>query len=175
MLTSEKRALLPAETARIVLAVIGITFLVILAGKLWFQKNATEEQRKNMAEQLAAKLNGMEDGELATMLLLNLRGNYLVSYNAKLEKPSLCSFGSCICICPSTAGFPASPIRLIEACDKNGICKEVKHEMGGLSSGATFAEEINKDIFVVDLIRVREKILFSFLPNEQMGNCRYNV
>lgn len=102
---NKKGDLLPEETAKIVIAVVCIVFLVILAFVLYglfTSKTRIEQARSNLAE-IEQKMSDIKVGESKTQNILSPAGFIITSWPANSGRlPKYCSdrqWGYCLCFC----------------------------------------------------------------------------
>src|SRR6056297_2937253 len=112
---NKKAEITAEEVLKIVLAVIGIVFLLILAFQLYgmFINKTDLEQAKSTLNQIKGRIDNLEEGESDKMLITSPEGWFIVSYDKKEDLPSNCKFNECLCFCP-------------EGGCEEGVCKNGK-------------------------------------------------
>ena len=102
---NKKGDITTTEVLKIVAAVVGITFLIILAVKIYENSKSTEiEQARINTEKMFLKINEVENGESAEEeVLIESPNDWWViawPYKDETEKPIQCNKDFCVCICP---------------------------------------------------------------------------
>ncbi len=124
---NEKGNLLPEETLKIIIAVIGIIFLVFLLTSVYFALTGAQDSKKaeaskdiivNEIQRLNSGGNYSSDG----IFIPNPSGWNLISYTSQ-KKPNSCAGQNCFCICKNILIDIFD--RQLTECDKNGVCAEV--------------------------------------------------
>jgi len=92
------------EVMKIIIAVVCILFLVILSVQLYnlFNSKTRIEQAKTNAENIALRMNALEEGESFTYQLLSPSGYILTGWPIDSKLPSQClskGWTNCICFC----------------------------------------------------------------------------
>lgn len=132
----DKRGILPEETIKIIIAVIGITLLVVLAVALYsiFAKRNDLAQAEANMENIIGKINAMnselgdaENGiRTSSYALLNPREWGVYGWPDKGEMLDECSkqgWKRCICFC-EIKWFKSN----LKRCDKLNVCREIKQD-----------------------------------------------
>ena len=119
--------LLPEETLKIIIAVIGIIFLVFLLVSVYFALTGAQDLKK------AEDSKGIITGEIQRLnsggtynpdgkLIPNPAGWNLISYVGD-KKPNSCTGQDCFCICKNILIDIFD--RQLNECDKGGTCSTV--------------------------------------------------
>ncbi len=147
-----KKAILMPETLKIVLAVIGISLLVILSVKLYaiFIGGKTEsEQAKASLENLYLQIQSVEKGHKtqAEFVLESPNNWWLIAwpYENENKKPNQCKGDYCVCICPDDS---------LEDCNKKGVCKDTSKQV--VTEGFIFDKPISIDEPLGLIISIKE-------------------
>lgn len=163
---NNKKAILMPETLKIVLAVIGISLLVVLSVKLYsiFIGGKTEsEQAKASLENLYLQIQSVEKGDKtqAKFVLESPNEWWLISwpYENEDKKPNQCKGNYCVCLCPYKFDIGEKDMSLNE-CDKNGICKDVSKQVL-TSEGDTNTPLLIKGVLNLRVSLKNEKIIIS--------------
>lgn len=132
-MANKKGMLLASETVKIVLALIGISFLVYVLFAIYFsgvydeekaQADATMERIGEIIDRLNALSSGVEEVNEVTPA-----GWYFFSYVGNSKKPNQCVNDNCLCLCD-----PASDILFwedqLEECSTSGKCLGVDNLQG---------------------------------------------
>ncbi len=124
-MNKNKKGILPAETVRMVLAVIVIVLLLILAFKLYgiFTKKGDMEKAKATLGEIVDKLNSLNENRLVTNVLITSPKDWNVVVPVALNTKT--ASGKKLCICPSKSSI----IEQSKACDADGICEELQKEI----------------------------------------------
>jgi hypothetical protein len=126
----KKGLLLASETVKIVIALIAITFLIVMVGSIYFNK--VKAEKKVQAESvLLLSTNSLEayinkirsGGEGDPFIVSEPVGWYVFSFT-KDEKPNNCFGENCLCICGNV--WLNVFDRQIKECDEDGICLVVE-------------------------------------------------
>ena len=125
---SDKRGnILPEETLKIIIAVIGIIFLVFLLTSVYFSLTgaqnlkyavASGELIQNEIQRLNLGGNYSSEG----ILIPNPSGWNILSYTGN-KKPNSCSGEDCLCICKNILIDIFD--RQLTECDKGGTCSVI--------------------------------------------------
>ena len=131
----KKGDLLPEETLKIILAIIGISLLVYLAVSLYgiFIKDTKLEQAEASLGIIYSKIKSVESEEDNLNFLIESPKDWWIVAWERNEKPVKCKGSYCICICPENS--------LIE-CDNKGVCKDFSVQI------AHVALKIEKPIYL---------------------------
>jgi len=116
LLKNKKGFLLAEETLKIILAVIGIGFLVFLLGSIYFNNvgeqklkhahevlKGSEESLRNVIDSVQRGEGSMENGSAEKFSFNNPEGWSLFSFTIKKDQniPRSCANKNCVCICDS--------------------------------------------------------------------------
>ena|SRR3989338_2108786 len=149
-LTERKKAqaLLPEETLKIILAIIGIGLLVLLAVLLYnlFSKRNDLAQAEaninyitNIINRMSEELNKTDGSGIKTetYVLLNPNGwgvsSWPVSVGGKEKKPNAClNWRGCICFCEinwfSKVPFSDESASHLKSCNQLNVCREIRQD-----------------------------------------------
>ena len=106
----EGEGILPGETVKIIIAVIGILALFYLAVSLYgiFNNKTEIEQAKASLDEIIQRVTSLPDGQSGNVLINSPNGWYLVYYDyalvasdSKKDIPKSCNSKDCLCICES--------------------------------------------------------------------------
>ncbi|HKL23701.1 MAG TPA: hypothetical protein VJ912_00005, partial [Candidatus Nanoarchaeia archaeon] len=116
ILKNKKGFLLAEETLKIILAVIGIGFLVFLLGSLYFNSSGeaklrqahevligSENSIEDTIDSVKKRQGNLEDGSAQNFSFVNPEGWSLFSFTIKKDKniPRSCANKNCLCVCDS--------------------------------------------------------------------------
>ena len=119
----DNKAILLPEALKIILAVISIGMLLYLLVSLYsiFVGKTRLEQARETLNQIVAKINVMDEGDVEEFLIQSPKESFFVYFD-KETSGSRCSGGNCLCICLDSNNK--------ETCGINdGVCKEAKFEV----------------------------------------------
>lgn len=141
---NKKADILPEETLKIILAVIGIGLLILLAVLLYgiFSKRQDVVQAETNMNYIMSIINRMGDGmdktggagtKTETYVLLNPSGWGVFAWpiGAEEEKPNAClNWEKCICFCEIN-WFSKMPLvdkmaSYLKSCNQLSVCREIK-------------------------------------------------
>lgn len=119
--------LLATETLKLILAVIGIAFLVYLLASLYFSNSASQKKEKanlllnrivNVSEHLDTKNHTSE-----VIYDVVPEGWAIFSYVDANSKPNQCAGSNCLCICDDVYSYGGIfGDRQLSECSKGGVC-----------------------------------------------------
>jgi len=112
-----------------VLCLLLIIFAIVIVYRVL--TNQEDANAKRALDGIEGKINALEDGQSNTFLIQGFKGaapdnladSWFFAGWSKIEqnKPEMCFFDSCICICKG--GIEASKSALIESCMEKGFCR----------------------------------------------------
>ena len=158
------QALLPEETMKIILAVIGIGLLILLAVLLYgiFSKRQDLVQAEANMNYIMNIINGMSDelgkaegagAKTEEYVLLNPSGwgvsAWPVSIGAEEKKPNAClNWKKCICFCEIN-WFSKMPLvdesaSHLKSCNQLNVCREIKQDEFSIEPNPIKISEIIK-------------------------------
>lgn len=170
MKLKNKKAILPEEVVRIVIAVLCIIVLIFLAVQLYsiFTRSNELEQAKSTLNEIVAKSKGLSEVGKQTDLLVLSPGTKndwrIVSYPDK-NVPS----NSQLCICP-VAKIDSDQQN---ECNQKGICQKIQTDIlsncgpgvpNCISLTSKESPDINKVPFKLYIIKWDNNFILSFLP-----------
>lgn len=116
------------ETLKIIIAVIGIVFLVFLLTSVYFNLTGAQDQKyaegsmNNIFVKEVARINAGEEVNQQGIQIPNPAGWYLFSFTDD-KKPNLCSGQNCACICKNILINVFD--RQLKECDGKGVCSVI--------------------------------------------------
>jgi hypothetical protein len=122
---NKRGMLLAEETLKIIIALIGIGFLVYFLVALYFatQDDKSLEQAKKTLERVDDIIKKLAEGK-SELQDISPKGWYLFGFTEKL--PNVCAGGSCVCICDrlwkETSIFTSWEDRQRNECSEEGAC-----------------------------------------------------
>ncbi len=133
----KKGFLLAEETLKMIIAVIGISFLVLFLVSLYFtninqKKLEQANQELKNSEESIQKIIANIDSEEREKNLVSPAGWFLFSFTGE-KKPDQCLKQNCICICGGvydnfvSNAWEALEIRQAKECKESGSCLVVKN------------------------------------------------
>lgn len=134
--------LLPEETLKIIIAIIGVSLLIVLMYSLYsaVSKSHKLTQARASIEILYSNIQLIENQEKTqTDFILESPNNWWITawpykdfnINGK-TKPSSCKGEYCICLCPINF---KSLEKSIKECEEKGICKDVSKKITTIHQG----------------------------------------
>ena len=134
----------------IILAVIGIIFIIYLSVQLFGAWNKGQESRnaEKLLDQIVSKIESVD--EQGNFVVQGVDKWYLFAWSKteKIGKPKKCLFDSCLCVCPSREG---------SYCQDGGFCESLDYEEVELFM-YTVVEDKEKTFFAEDVIKDRRII-----------------
>jgi hypothetical protein len=153
VIKNSKKAILLPETLKLVIAVVCILLLAYLAWSLYsiFMTKSDLAQAKETLKAIAAKINGLEEGETTDYLVVAPKDWYIVAFSKGENMPRSCNGENCICICERYINLPASDVNAVyinspytgkmavdgflgvykkgvKACENMGTCKNINQK-----------------------------------------------
>lgn len=124
----KKGMLLASETLKMVLAVIGIGFLIFLLTSLYFSNSVSQNKQK--AELLMKNIRNVSSNlnpithNSSNLYNIVPSGWNIISYVGAVQKPNQCAGENCLCICDSVYSYGGIfGDRQISECTKRGVCQ----------------------------------------------------
>ena len=122
---NKKGFLLGEETLKIIIAVIGIIFLVFLLVSVYFSVTGAQDSKYAEASKILisneiTRINNGGEYNSAGILIPNPAGWYIFSFIEGDKKPNLCTGQNCICLCRNILIDVFD--RQIKECDSKGTC-----------------------------------------------------
>lgn len=120
--------LLASETLKMVLAVIGIGFLVFLLTSLYFSNSVSQSKQKakllmNQIKNISSNLNPHTHNS-SNLYNIVPSGWNIISYVGAVPKPNQCAGENCLCICDSVHSYGGIfGDRQIKECTDKGVCQ----------------------------------------------------
>jgi hypothetical protein len=111
MITKEnKKAIILPETLKLIIAILCILLLAYLAWGMYsiFTTKSDLAQAKETLNAIAAKANGLGEGETTDYLIVAPKDWYIVAFSKGESMPRGCNGENCICICERYLNLPAS-------------------------------------------------------------------
>jgi len=135
----------------IILAVIGIIFIIYLSVQLFGAWNKGQESRnaEKLLDQIVSKIESVD--EQGNFVVQGVDKWYLFAWSKteKIGEPKKkCFFNSCLCVCPSSEG---------SSCQDGGFCESLDYEEVELFM-YTVVEDKEKTFFAEDVIKDRRII-----------------
>jgi hypothetical protein len=125
----KKGFLLAEQVVKIVIALIGLSFLLYFLSSLYFNKIDLENQEKaadyllRSTESLKNFIENSLSEENTEFFNPNVpNGWYLFSYTGSAEKPNRCDRKNCLCVCDNVWDFNGAQIK---QCNEKGSCLPV--------------------------------------------------
>jgi hypothetical protein len=113
-----KKGLLPRNVAGLILAAIGLFFIILLGVQLYgFFENQDVKNAGIVLDSIVGKIEALQDGESNEFLIRGVEEWYLVGFEKSQQRPDKCFLESCICVCKNPRD-----------CQEKGICKPVERE-----------------------------------------------
>lgn len=131
-------SLLPEETVKIVIAVVGISFLLFMAYSVYgmFKQDSKVEQAKASLERLSFSLEKVEKGESALEeVIIESPDDWWIlawPYKENPNKPEQCKKDYCVCICDIPT--VVSQANSLDKCNSGGVCRDVSIKIKTISS-----------------------------------------
>ena len=151
--------LLPEETLKIIIAVIGIGFLIFLLTSLYFSLAGTQSAKyaeaslNNLILKEVQRVDGGGEYNPPGIFIPNPSGWSIFSFTGENKKPNFCSGENCICICKNIMIDLFN--RQIKECDSNGVCAVISNIEG-------FSKiEIEKSGIWISIQKINENIKIS--------------
>ena len=122
--------LLGEETLKIIIAVIGIIFLVFLLVSVYFSVTGAQDSKYAEASKILisneiTRINSGGEYNPAGILIPNPAGWYIFSFVGGNKKPNLCTGQNCICLCRNILIDVFD--RQIKECDSKGTCSAISN------------------------------------------------
>jgi hypothetical protein len=164
---NKKGFLLAEETLKIILAVIGIGFLVYLLAALYYtNKNAKDlELAEASLNHLVDEINSMNEGETKEVEIYNPKYSFRSSWwtlavfsNTNEFKPDSClnlGWENCICIC---GVYSVKEKSKVKDCDNNGVCLELEKKFYFLGGDGEYAFELKDLPLILEIDKDRGEI-----------------
>jgi len=150
--------LLGEETLKIIIAVIGIVFLVFLLTSVYFNLTGAQDKKyadaslNNILVKEVARVNSGAEINPAGIQIPNPAGWDLLSFVQGDKKPNSCTEQNCICLCQDIKIDVFD--RQIKNCDDKGVCSVIptlkKFDKITIGNGGTWisVQKINDEIVI---------------------------
>ena len=154
---NKKGFLLGEETLKIIIAVIGIIFLVFLLVSVYFSVTGAQDSKYAEASKILisneiTRINNGGEYNSAGILIPNPAGWDILSFVGENKKPNFCTGQNCICLCRNILIDIFD--RQIKECDGKGVCSVVSDlksfDKIKIENSGTFisVQKINNEIII---------------------------
>lgn len=118
----KKADMMPEESLKILLGVLGIVLLFYLAFSLYgiFLDKTKVEQARVVLEDIAGKASVLNFSEATSYLIVSPKDWTLYLFNTTQIAPKGCKNAFCLCACSAFSNIVKDQAKL---CDENGLCK----------------------------------------------------
>jgi hypothetical protein len=123
---NKKADMTPEEALKIILAVLGIVFLLYLAFSFYgiFMSSTKLDQSRAVLDSMISKASILTLGSNTSILITSPEDWTLYVYNKSEISPKSCANSACICICEEYFN-PGKISQAVASCDKSGICQKI--------------------------------------------------
>jgi Tfp pilus assembly protein PilE len=149
---SEKKAILPQEVLKILIAVLCLVILIYLAVELYslFIVKSDIEKATATVEAIAGKANALQNSQSAQYMITNLKDWSLI----QIDVPLFCSdsrsvYDSCLCLCKDVEANDHGPNMdnqmNMQSCKSKGACSlvsnfEIKKDSGNVKKSILISQ-----------------------------------
>lgn len=133
---NKKGFFLAEETLKIIIAVICISFLIFILGKMYYSYTLDKsvQEAKDSLARIEKEINSMKGNEEREIVIYNpsppnimgyFEKDYWVLVSFDMKTPNFCAekgWNSCLCLCKNPFDIPLIGKDLEEKCDERDIC-----------------------------------------------------
>jgi hypothetical protein len=119
---NKKADMLPEETLKLLLGVMGIVLLFFLAFNLYgiFMDKTELEQARAMLESIVGKVESLNNNQSTSYLVVSPKEWSIVIFSSEIS-PRDCGKSDCICVCKEIGN---DFNKTVSFCDSKGICEK---------------------------------------------------